>query len=118
MIPRPHANPGNPQSTECAVGRRSSRYIQDLPRGTTGLKIAAVRYPDDTGVVLTVTLLSTKAEQSGTQKGFNSQFVVQRGKEPILNMHSLGGSDYGMDRGVKLGSLPILRNGDPALFLG
>ena len=63
-----------------------------LPKGAAGIKIAADRYSDNTGVVLTVTLAKEQVPQAGTQKGWSTSMRVQVEKEDLLG--SFGSSSY------------------------
>ncbi|HUG70965.1 MAG TPA: hypothetical protein VMM76_24665, partial [Pirellulaceae bacterium] len=55
------------------------------PEGATGIRIAAEKYADDTGVIMTLTFTGERIPTQGSQKGWDTLHRVTLGKQSLFN---------------------------------
>jgi hypothetical protein len=72
--------------------------VRQLPAGVSGVKLAIEREGDDTGVVLEVTLATSKAHQGGNEKSWATFESIAIGEKIVSN--SSGGCtwEHGMSK--------------------
>lgn len=70
------------------------------PEGTTGMRIAAEKYADDTGISVTITFTRDRIPQLGSQKGWDTSQRVTLSKKSLFNSSGSASFEHAQSRGA------------------
>ena len=70
------------------------------PEEATGIRIAAEKYADDTGITMTITFTRDRIPQLGSQKGWDTSQRVTSGKKSLFNSSGFASFEHAQSRGA------------------